>query len=171
MKKTALTSIIMNVVLAFLASMVVAWPGAVFFTNGDAYSIVLTQSTRLVASGLIALWFSTMVNSLVLQKIKRKQVENNESTTDRKGIFYRAYISSIPSVILDSIIFNTLSWLGNMAFSQILIMIGCQIVIKLVVELVLQIPISTALIPHVVKATGMDALDGENESVLNPFKM
>ena len=58
-----------------------------------------------------------------------------------------------------------------MAFSQILIMIGCQIVIKLVVELVLQIPISTALIPHVVKATGMDALDGENESVLNPFKM
>lgn len=171
MKKAALTSIVMNIVLAVLATLIVIWPGAVFFTNGDAYSIVLTQSIRLVASGLVALWFSTMVNSLVLQKIKRKQVENNESTTDRRGIFYRAYISSIPSVILDSIIFNTLSWLGNMAFSQILVMIGCQIAIKLIVELVLQIPISTALIPHVVKATGMDAIDDGSEKALNPFKI
>ena len=171
MKKTALTSIIMNIVLALLATLIVIWPGAVFFTNSDAYSTVLSQSIRLVASGLVALWFSTMVNSLVLQKIKRKQVENNKSTTDRKGIFCRTYISSIPSVILDSIIFNTLSWLGNMAFSQILVMIGCQIAIKLIVELVLQIPISTALIPHVVKATGMDAIDDGSEKALNPFKI
>ena len=171
MKKAALTSIIMNIVLAVLATLIVIWPGAVFFTNSDAYTTVLSQSVRLVVAGLTALWFSTMINTKVLQNIKRKQVAKNESTTDRKGIFYRAYISSIPSVILDSIIFNTISWIGTMAFSQVLVMIGTQIVIKLLVELVLQIPISTALIPHVVRATQMDAVDSEGDSSLNPFKI
>lgn len=171
MKKAALTSIIMNIVLAVLATLVVIWPGAVFFTNGDAYTIVLSQSVRLVVAGLVALWFSTMINTKVLQNIKRKQVAKNESTINRKGIFYRAYISSIPSVVLDSIIFNIVSWVGVMAFNQILVMIGTQILIKLLVELVLQIPISTALIPHVVKATQMDAIDNDGDSNLNPFKI
>lgn len=168
-KKTTWLGVIINVCYALICALVIIWPAASYFTNSEAYRIVLSTSIRLVIAGIIGLWFSQIVNAAVLQKIKKNQVSKGESTTDKKGIYARAIISSIPSIILDSCLFNLIAFLGVMPVGTVIIMIFTQILVKAIVEFIIQAPISSMLVPRLVTYADIDVID-DKISNLNPFK-
>ena len=163
--------VISNIIIALIFTLVNIWPAAPFATNTEAYRIVCGTSIRIIIAGIIALFFSTMVNTVLLQKMKKKQVEKGISTLEKKYIFSRAYLSSIPSVILDSTIFNVIAFSFVMPFSQVIIMTIMQVICKLVVEVIFSLPISTALIPKIVQITGIDHIDNEDDQNFNLFKL
>lgn len=163
--------IISNIIVAAVFTLVNIWPAAPFATNTEAYRTVCGTSVRIIIAGLIALYFSTMVNTIILQRMKRNQVDKGISTLDKRHIFSRAYLSSIPSVILDSAIFNVIAFTFVMPFSQVIVMTIMQVLCKLIVELVFTIPISTALVPKVVAITGIDHIDTNEDQSFNLFKL
>ena len=158
-------SMIVNIIFAIICTIIIAWPTPSFFTNSLAYSTVLAQSGIMVIAGIIALYCSSIVNSLVLQALKRRQVKKNESTTDSKGIFVRSVISSIPSVALDSFIFNMLSFIWFMSISQIMVMFVTQFCVKIIIECCVQIFVSKWTVPYLVKYTGIDVIEEKQKFI------
>ena len=163
--------IISNIIVAVIFTLVNLWPAAPFATNTESYKTVCGTSVRVIIAGIIALFFSTMVNTVILQKMKKNQVSKGISTVDRKHIFSRAYISSIPSVLLDSALFNFLAFTFVMPVSQVVVMTILQVICKLAVEAVFSLPISTALMPKIVEITGVDHIDTGDDQSFNLFKL
>lgn len=152
-------SILINLIFAGICMIILAWPSPVFFEGAAHYAAVLTQSWIMVFAGIIALYCSSVVNSLVLQFLKRRQVSKGESTVGKKGIFIRSVISSIPSVALDCIIFNLLSFIWVMPLSNVIIMMVTQFFVKIIIEIIVQIPVSSIVVPKIVEYTGIDIVE------------
>ena len=168
MKKITTLGIIGNLLLALFCVMVVAWPTPVW-NDATAMNTTLAQSFRMVVVGVISLYLTQGINAIILQKIKKKQVKKGEDILNRKGIYTRAYISSIPSVFLDAFLFVTGSFLGIMPIATIIQMFLTQAILKLVVEAILQVPISSFLIPKVSRYTEYDITE-EATASLNPLR-
>lgn len=158
-------SIVANLIFAIVCTLIIAWPAPSFFANQAAYATVLTQSGIMVGAGIIALYCSSVVNSLVLQALKRKQVAKNESTTDSKGIFVRSVISSIPSVALDSFLFNFLSFIWFMTFGQVMVMFITQFCVKIIIEIIMQCFVSKWTVPFLVSYTGIDVVEDKQKFI------
>ena len=158
-KQVTILGMIINLIFAAICMVVINWPAPGFFENTQAYSTVLNQSWIMVFAGIIALYCSSIVNSLVLQVFKRKQVAKGESTINSKGIFIRSVVSSLPSVALDCTIFNILSFIWSMSLSNIIVMIITQFCVKIIIEIIIQIFVSKWTVPYLVKITGVDVVE------------
>lgn len=157
-KKVTIISVIANIFMALMFTLCIALPAPIYI-DSNAYATVLTQSARNVIAGLLALYFSQILNSVVLQKMKKRQIDKGISTTNRKGIFARAYVSSIPATFVDSTIFVVLAFIGTVPLISVLIMIVCQSLVKLGTEAIIQTPVSAFLIPKIVNWSEADAVD------------
>ena len=158
-KYVTLLGVITNVFMAITFMICLALPVPDFFTNTESYRVVLNQSFRLVVGGLVALFVAQMVNSIVLQKMKKYQVNKGISTANRGSIFTRSYISSLPSTLLDAAIFNFIAFIGGMPTSAILVMIATQFCVKVGIELFLQFFINSWVVKKLVDWTGLDVVD------------
>ena len=168
MKKVTYLGIICNVLLALSCALVVLLPSP-SFSDPSAINIALSQSIRLVVSGVIALYISQTINAIILQRIKKNQVNNGTSVLNKKGVFVRSYVSSIPAVAIDCLIFVIGSFAGTMAWSQIAIMILCQVCVKLLCELIIQAFISSQVVPKLSSYAEYDVVE-ETTTSFNPFK-
>lgn len=168
MKKVTYLGIICNVILALSCALVVALPSP-SFSDPSAANVVLGQSIRLVVVGVISLYISQTINAIILQKIKKRQVAKGTSVLDKKGVFTRAYVSSIPSVIIDCLLFVTGSFAGLMGWPQIFTMVLCQICVKLLCELLIQAILSAQIVPRLSSYVNYDVIEEETTS-FNPFK-
>lgn len=166
-KKMTWISIIVNICMSVFFMLIVAWPSPVWFENASAYEIVLGQSVRVVIASIISFWCSSFLNSLILQKVKVKQVDSGVDTMNKKGIFIRTFGSSIPAQLVDSLLFALIAFSFTMDWKTIISMAITQWCIKLLVELILQ-PILIHIVPKFSAATGMDAVDRDG---YNPFKL
>lgn len=158
-------SMLVNIIFAIICTIVIAWPSPSFFANSDAYATVLTQSGIMVIAGILALYCSSIVNSLVLQALKRKQVQKNESTLDSRGIFIRSVVSSLPSVALDSFLFNFISFIWFMTIPQIMVMFITQFCVKIIIEIIIQIFVSRWTVPYLVNYTGIDVVEDKQKFI------
>lgn len=159
-KNVTILGIITNIFMAIVFAICLILPVPDFFTNTEAYRIVLNQSFRLVCGGLLALFVAQMINSLVLQKMKKKQVAKGISTSNRLSIFSRSYVSSLFSTLLDAAIFNFIAFIGTMPIPGIVVMIFTQFFVKILIELVLQFFINSWIVKWLVNWTGLDIIDG-----------
>ena len=158
-KKVTWMSIIVNVFMQLVFATCVLWPAADFFTASDAYKTVLATSLRVTIGSLVALYFSQLVNSLVLQKIKKRQIAKNLSTTDKKGIFIRSWGSSLVGTAVDACLFVTISFFGTMPITSLIVTIVSQYIIKCVSEADLQGFCSSLVVGKLVDWTGLDVVD------------
>ena len=168
MKKVTYLGIICNILLALCCALVVILPTP-SFNDASVPNAALSQSIRLVVFGVIALYISQNINAIILQKIKKKQVESGKDSLSKTGIFIRSYVSSLPSVCVDCIIFCFGSWFGIMTIPQIIVLIISQIIIKLGCELILQACLSSWIVPKLVNYAGVDEIE-ETTASFNPFK-
>ena len=102
-----------------------------YFTNTDAYSIVLWNTWRILCSSLFAYVVWDFVNDRVFQKMKSKHPNDN------KWFWWRAILSSIAGETIDSWLFIPLAFLGTMPINTLLVMIFTQVVLKVSYEIII----------------------------------
>ena len=100
----------------------------------EAFPVVLGQSARMMLAGLIAYGTSQTLNVLIFAKLSRGE---------GRLVWLRAMIAGVASQIVDTILFISISFLGERSIMDL--MIG-QMVAKVVLSLVLVPVLVTAFV-------------------------
>ena len=119
-----------NSVMSLVFMLVINMEAPEYFTNADAYSIVLWNTWRVLCASLLAYVIWDFVNDRVFQKMKAKHPNDN------KWFGRRAIISSLAGETVDSWIFIPLAFLGTMPNGTLLIMILTQVILKVAYEMI-----------------------------------
>lgn len=114
--------------LTFLA--VINMNAPEYFTNAEAYSLVLWNTRRVLCSSLLAYVIWDFINDKIFQKLKSKHPHDN------KWFWRRAIISSFAGEAVDSWIFIPFAFIGTMPTKTLLIMIITQVVLKVLYEII-----------------------------------
>ncbi|WP_296803899.1 queuosine precursor transporter [uncultured Methanobrevibacter sp.] len=107
--------------------------------NASSFVTILSTTPRLFVAGLISYTLGNLLNSIVLVKLKEKYNDK---------LFVRCILSTVIGETADSIIFITISFVGVFPNNLILTMICCQIVFKVLYEL-LAYPITRKVIFYI----------------------
>ena len=116
---------ILNILAVALYSIAILLPSN--SPNADAFATILGTTPRLFVAGLCSYFVSNILNSKVLVKLKEKYYDL---------LFARCMLSTIVGEAVDSIIFISLSFIGVFSWNLILTMIFCQVIFKVLYELV-----------------------------------
>ena len=95
--------------------------------NAPAFAALLSTTPRLFVAGLISYMMGNLLNSHVLVKLKEKYYNL---------LFVRVIVSTIIGETVDSVVFISVSFYGVLPNDLILTMICCQIVFKVLYELI-----------------------------------
>jgi len=124
-KKVIYIGFIMNLFMVLVFSLAIILPAPIFYENNAAFKTILGSTPRNCCASLVAYLFGSLVNSKVLVKMK-----NNSN--NRFGV--RAIISTICGEFIDSMLFATIAFLGNISINQIITMIVIQVIFKTLYE-------------------------------------
>ena len=156
------TGFLMNLIAVAFLWLSTMLPSPVFFSEGSgAYSAVLSSTPRMLAASLTAYLCGSFINAFVVSKLK--------IATKGKLLALRLILSTALGEGLDSLIFITIAFYGQMPFPNLLIMIGTQAIIKILYEIVLY-PVTKAIINKIKKAENIDVVDTDIKNY-NPFSL
>lgn len=127
---------------------------------GDMVDTVIMQVPRIVAASMLGLWAGKFANAISMSWIKR--------ITNRRFLWLRAIVSSIPGQIADSGVFFTLAFIGVEPATVILSLILTMVATKLLYE-VIAIPFTYAACAYLKRIEGIDPLDKHVN--YNPFRI
>lgn len=138
-RKVIICGFALNIFMVLIFELAIWLPSPEWFQNGEAFKTILGTTFRTVTAGLLAYLFGSIVNAKVMSKMKRK-------ANNKFGI--RAIVSTIYGETTDSLIFVPIAFLGLMPIDQLLIMIGLQIFVKTLYE-VICLPLTTVIVKKV----------------------
>lgn len=95
--------------------------------NAAAFVSLLSTTPRLFIAGLVSYMMGNLLNSHVLVKLKEKH---------KDLLFARCILSTIIGETVDSVVFISLSFIGVLPNEVIVTMICCQIVFKVLYEVI-----------------------------------
>ena len=98
---------LLAVLVIFLVGLLPAYPG---WTDQAAYDAILGSTPRLVAASLLAYLASGFLNNFVFDRIKRR--------TGKKLLALRTLGSSLVAKVADTLIFETVAFLGVLPLSD-----------------------------------------------------
>jgi uncharacterized integral membrane protein (TIGR00697 family) len=116
---------IVNVVAVGLYQVAMLFPSS--SPTAPAFASLLSTTPRLFVAGLISYMLGNLLNSHVLVKLKEKYSDL---------LFVRVVGSTIIGETVDSVIFISISFLGVLPNELIVTMICCQIVFKVLYEVI-----------------------------------
>ena len=116
---------IINVVAVVLYQVAMIFPSN--SPNAPAFAALLSTTPRLFVAGLISYMASNLLNSKILVKLKEKY---------HNLLFVRVVGSTVIGVTVDSVIFIFISFYGVLPNELVVTMICCQIVFKVLYELI-----------------------------------
>ncbi len=152
---------LMNFLTIIIFKLSIIIPTSEYFTNQNAYSIILGNSTfRMTVASFFAFISGSFLNAWVMSRMKIYQKGKNFSL--------RAVVSTFVGEGSDSFIFLTIAFLGDIPFNVLLGMILTQTIIKTGYE-ILVLPITSIVVKRIKKHEQENVFD-ENISY-NPFKI
>ena len=116
---------IINLVAVVLYQVAMIFPSN--SPNAPAFAALLSTTPRLFVAGLISYMASNLLNSKILVKLKEKY---------HNLLFVRVVGSTVIGVTVDSVIFILVSFYGVLPNELVVTMICCQIVFKVLYELI-----------------------------------
>ena len=116
---------IINLVVVVLYQVAMIFPSS--SPNAPAFAALLSTTPRLFVAGLISYMASNLLNSKILVKLKEKY---------HNLLFVRVVGSTVIGVTVDSVIFIFTSFYGVLPNELVVTMICCQIVFKVLYELI-----------------------------------
>ena len=116
---------IINLVAVVLYQVAMIFPSS--SPNAPAFAALLSTTPRLFVAGLISYMASNLLNSKILVKLKEKY---------HNLLFVRVVGSTVIGVTVDSVIFILVSFYGVLPNELVVTMICCQIVFKVLYELI-----------------------------------
>ena len=140
----------MNFFVVGLGLIAVAIPAAPFWEGEEHFDFVFGMAPRIVAASLMAFLVGSFLNAYVMSKMK---------IASQGRIFSaRAILSTIVGETADSLIFFPIAFGGIIAWKELLIMMGLQIVLKSMYEVII-LPVTIRVVKVIKKVDGSDVYD------------
>ena len=140
----------MNFFVVGLVLIAVAIPAAPFWEGEEHFDFVFGMAPRIVAASLMAFLVGSFLNAYVMSKMKIASQGRNFSA--------RAILSTIVGETADSLIFFPIAFGGIIAWKELLIMMGLQIVLKSMYEVII-LPVTIRVVKVIKKVDGSDVYD------------
>ena len=140
----------MNFFVVGLGLIAVAIPAAPFWEGEEHFDFVFGMAPRIVAASLMAFLVGSFLNAYVMSKMKIASQGKNFSA--------RAIWSTIVGETADSLIFFPIAFGGIIAWKELLIMMGLQIVLKSMYEVII-LPVTIRVVKVIKKIDGSDVYD------------
>ena len=138
-KRVILLGFFMNLVAVICYNITIIMPAPAFFTNSEAFSIVLGSTFRLLVASFAAYLAGSLLNAKVMVVLKKRYEDK---------LFLRCIASTLVGEGLDAIIFIFIGFLGTMPLEALLMMIVAQALFKTVYEIIIY-PLTRYVIGHV----------------------
>ena len=133
-----------NLFAVIVFAIAIKTPAPDYWTNQEAFEVVLGNTPRMLAASLLAFLIGDYVNDRVFKAFKEKH------PSDHKGFGFRAILSSFLGELCDSCIFLPLAFIGQMPLSTLATMMVCQVLIKTGYEVVI-LPLTHVIVKKVSK--------------------
>ena len=140
----------MNFFVVGLGLIAVAIPAAPFWEGEEHFDFVFGMAPRIVAASLMAFLVGSFLNAYVMSKMKVASQGRNFSA--------RAIWSTVVGETADSLIFFPVAFGGVIAWKELLIMMGIQIVLKSLYEVMI-LPVTIRVVKAIKKIDGSDVYD------------
>ena len=140
----------MNFFVVALGLIAVAIPAAPFWEGEEHFNFVFGMAPRIVAASLMAFLVGSFLNAYVMSKMKVASQGRNFSA--------RAIWSTVVGETADSLIFFPVAFGGVIAWKELLIMMGIQIVLKYMYEVII-LPVTIRVVKAIKKIDGSDVYD------------
>lgn len=140
----------MNFFVVALGLIAVAIPAAPFWEGEEHFNFVFGMAPRIVAASLMAFLVGSFLNAYVMSKMKVASQGRNFSA--------RAIWSTVVGETADSLIFFPVAFGGVIAWKELLIMMGIQIVLKSMYEVII-LPVTIRVVKVIKKIDGSDVYD------------
>lgn len=141
-KKIIIYGFICNLIMVLLFALAMKLPYPEFWTNQDAFVAILSNTPRILLASFIGYLVGGLSNSLIMDYIK-----NNSKI---KYLWFRTILSTIIGEGLDTFIFLVIGFVGTMPFKELMYMVLCQSMAKILYEVVLT-PITYKVIAYIEK--------------------
>lgn len=149
----------MNFFVVALGLIAVAIPAAPFWEGEEHFDFVFGMAPRIVAASLMAFLVGSFLNAYVMSKMKVASRGRNFSA--------RAIWSTVVGETADSLIFFPVAFGGIIAWKELLIMMGIQIVLKSMYEVII-LPVTIRVVKVIKKIDGSDVYDTDiSYNILN----
>lgn len=140
----------MNFFVVTLGLIAVAIPAAPFWEGEEHFDFVFGMAPRIVAASLMAFLVGSFLNAYVMSKMKIASQGRNFSA--------RAILSTVVGETVDSLIFFPVAFGGIIAWKELLIMMGIQIVLKSMYEVII-LPVTIRVVKAIKQIDGSDVYD------------
>ncbi|HLO90009.1 MAG TPA: queuosine precursor transporter [Lentimicrobium sp.] len=150
----------MNAVMALFFWLSIVLPSAPFWHDQPSYSNILGSTPRLVAASFAAYLTGSFLNAFVMSRMK----------IFHKGKYFgvRAVLSTVVGETADSFIFITVAFAGIFAFDSLILMIGTQVLLKTLYEII-ALPLTSRIVKWFKRIEETDVYD--TAISYNPFKV
>ena len=139
----------MNFFVVALGLIAVAIPAAPFWEGEEHFDFVFGMAPRIVAASLMAFLVGSFLNAYVMSKMKVASQGRNFSA--------RAIWSTVVGETADSLIFFPVAFGGTIAWKELLIMMGIQILLKSLYEVMI-LPVTIRVVKAIKKIDGRRCL-------------
>ncbi|WP_280227628.1 queuosine precursor transporter [Bacteroides fragilis] len=140
----------MNFFVVALGLIAVALPAAPFWEGEQHFDFVFGMAPRIVVASLLAFLVGSFLNAYVMSKMK--------VASGGRNISARAIWSTVVGETADSLIFFPIAFGGLIAWPELLVMMGTQIVLKSLYEVII-LPITIRVVKAVKRIDGSDVYD------------
>lgn len=140
----------MNFFVVALGLIAVALPAAPFWEGEQHFDFVFGMAPRIVVASLLAFLVGSFLNAYVMSKMKVASGGRNFSA--------RAIWSTVVGETADSLIFFPIAFGGLIAWPELMVMMGTQIVLKSLYEVII-LPITIRVVKAVKRIDGSDVYD------------
>ena len=140
----------MNFFVVALGLVAVALPSAPFWKGEEHFNFVFGMAPRIVLASLLAFLMGAFLNAYVMSRMK--------IASQGKRFAWRAIASTIVGETADSLIFFPIAFGGVIAWSELLVMMGIQVILKSLYEVII-LPVTIRVVRAVKRIDGSDVYD------------
>lgn len=140
----------MNFFVVLLGLIAVALPAAPFWEGEAHFNFVFGMAPRIVAASLLAFLAGSFLNAYVMSRMKLASHGRHFSA--------RAILSTVVGETADSLLFFPIAFGGLIAWQELLVMMGIQIVLKSLYEVMI-LPVTIRVVRFIKRVDGSDAYD------------
>ena len=136
----------MNFMVVLLSQLAVALPAAPFWEGEEGFNFVFGLAPRIAAASLTAFLAGSFVNAYIMSRMK--------VASRGRHFSLRAILSTVAGEGADSLIFFPLAFGGLISPAELLKLIGVQVVLKTLYEVV-ALPVTVRLVRYIKKKEGI----------------
>ncbi|WP_300647741.1 queuosine precursor transporter [uncultured Bacteroides sp.] len=140
----------MNFFVVILGLIAVALPAAPFWEGSPHFNFVFGMAPRIVVASLAAFLVGSFLNAYVMSRMKVASGGRHFSA--------RAIWSTVVGETADSLIFFPVAFGGIIAWQELLLMMGIQIVLKSMYEVII-LPVTIRVVNVIKRIDGSDVYD------------